>query len=176
MLRNRIPICPYLPEPDEGMSYRSLTDLRGGDTETFYLTALRYGHHLWLGGYSGRAILALTRALYADLPADAAALREWPLPYGALRWIVANHPSHDFPGNPRISFQHQATCLRGERMEQRRARAWAVWALIRVAKPELPGDVDQGIQEPTQEQIERGLVEHGHANEAAIWGGALAQR
>ena len=97
------------------MSYRSLKELRGGNTEAFYLTALGYGHYLWLKGCSGRAILAITRALYADLPAEAAILCEWPLPYRALHWIVANHPSQDFPGNPRVSFQHQATRIRGDR-------------------------------------------------------------
>jgi len=169
-----IPHCPYLPESESGMTYRSLTDLRGGDPELFYHTALRYGHCLWLGGHAGRAILAITRALYADVPEGAAVLQEWPLPYQALHWIVAQHPSEAFPGNPRISFQHQATRLRGEREELRRARAWAVWALIRTAKPELPRDVAQAVKEPTFQQIEQSLVEHGHANEAALWRGASA--
>ncbi len=66
--------------------------MRGGNIEAFYLIALSYGHYLWLKGYSGHAILAITRALYA------------------------NHPSEDYPGNPRISFQHQATRLRGDRV------------------------------------------------------------
>ena len=155
------------------MSYRDLSDLRGGDSETFYLTALRYGHHLWLSGHSGRAILTLTRALYADVPESAAILQEWPLPYRALHWIVAQHPGHDFPGNPRISFQHQATRLRGERMELRRARAWAVWELIRKAKPELPGDLTQEIREPDSREIEAGLRHYGHSNESYIWQSAL---
>lgn len=171
-----IPRCPHLPPPDSGMSYRSLTELRGGDIETFYLTTLRYGHHLWLEGHSGRAILAITRALYADLPAEAVVLRKWPLPYRALHWIVANHPSQDFPGNPRISFQHQATRLRGEREALRRIRAWAVWALIRAAKPELPADAVQGIEEPTLREIEQRLAEHGHANELQIWQEAFCLR
>jgi hypothetical protein len=63
-----IPLCPYLPLPEAEMSYRSLRELRGGDIEAFYRTALGYGHYLWLKGCSGRAILTITRALYADLP------------------------------------------------------------------------------------------------------------
>lgn len=151
------------------MSYRSLSDLRGGDVAVFYLTALRYGQHLWMQGHSGRAILAVTRALYADLPESAPVLQDWPLPYRALRWIVANHPGEDFPGNPRVSFQHQATRLRGERQKLRRARAWAVWALIREVRPELPGDARETIAEPNRETIERALEAHGSMGEAAVW-------
>jgi hypothetical protein len=157
------------------MTYRSLSELRGGDPEAYYLAALRYGNTLWLAGHSGRAILAATRALYADLPEDAAVLREWPLPYRALRWIVAQHPSDDFPGNPRVSFQHQATRLRGERQELRRARAWAVWALVRAAKPSLPGDAAQEVEEPDLEAIRGGLETHGHADEASLWADALGE-
>ena len=62
-----IPLCPYLPFPQKEMSYRNLSELCGGNIEAFYLTALSYGHYLWLKGYSGRAILAITRALYANL-------------------------------------------------------------------------------------------------------------
>jgi hypothetical protein len=168
-----IPLCPYLPFPKKEMSYRNLRELRGGNIEAFYLTALSYGHYLWLKGYSGRAILAITRALYANLPADAEVLREWPLPYRALHWIVANHPSQDYPGNPRISFQHQATRLRGDRVALRRARAWAVWKLICSAKPELPEDTTQGIKQPTLGEIEQGIVKHGHSNEVQIWQSAF---
>ena len=168
-----IPLCPYLPSPQQEMSYRNLRELRGGNIEAFYLTALSYGQYLWLKGHSGRAILAITRALYANLPAEAEVLREWPLPYRALHWIVANHPSQDYPGNPRISFQHQATRLRGDRVTLRRARAWAVWKLICSAKPELPADTTQGIKQPTLGEIEQCIVKHGHSNEVQIWQSAF---
>lgn len=168
-----IPFCPYLPPPEPEMSYRSLRELRGGNIEVFYRTALAYGHYLWLKGCSGRAILAITRALYADLPDDAAVLREWALPYRALHWIVANHPKQDFPGNPRISFQHQATRLRGDRVALRRARACAVWKLICSAKPELVADTTQGIKQLTLGEIEKRLAKHGHSNEVQIWQSAF---
>jgi hypothetical protein len=155
------------------MSYRELSELRGGDPEAYYRAALRYGHYLWRQGHAGRALLALTRALYADLSEDAAVLQDWPLPYRALRWMVAQHPSEDFPGNPRISFQHQATRLRGEHCDLHRARAWAVWALVRQAKPDLPGDAAQGVVEPSLKTIHSGLERHGHRDEVRIWQDAL---
>ena len=71
--------CPYLPQPETTMSHRCLTGLRGGDPELFYLTALKYGHYLWLHGHAGRAILAITRALYTDLDESAVVLEQWPL-------------------------------------------------------------------------------------------------
>lgn len=171
-----VPICPHLPTPDANMSHRCLTALKGGDRELFYLTALKYGHYLWLQGHAGRSILAITRALYADIPAGAPCLDQWPLPYAALGWVIANHPKDDFPGNPRISFQHQATRLRGDRQALRRARAWAVWALIRGAKPSLSGDTSQGIEEPTLGMIEAELSSVGHPNEIAIWQACMEHR
>ena len=165
--------CPYLPEPEPEMSHRCLTKLRGGDLEAFYLTALRYGHYLWLQGHASRAILAITRALYTDLDQSAAVLKQWPLPYAALKWIVANHSSDDFPGNPRISFQHQATRLRGHREDLRRARAWAVWTLICDARPSLPADTKQDVQEPNVAEVEQGLKSHGLMKEAMAWKAVL---
>jgi len=159
------PICPYLPRAEARMSHRCLTELREAPREDFYLTALKYGHYLWRQGHAGRALLALTRALYADLSEEAAVLKSWPLPYAAIQWMVQTHPSDDFPGNPRISFQHQATRIRGARRELRQARAWAVWYLICQAKPSLPGDAEQGIVEPSPDLIAEALNHWGHRNE-----------
>ena len=160
--------CPYLPEATGRMNHLCLTRLKK-DTPEFYYSALQYGHYLWLQGHAGRAILALTRALYADIAPNNPILRQWPLPYAALQWIVAHHSNDDFPGNPRISFQHQATRLRGPRQELRRARAWAVWALIRQARPSLPGDLADPVDPPMQEQIEAMLQAQGHLREAELW-------
>ena len=172
---NTPPICPYLPLPDAHMTHRCLTDLKDADREVFYHTALKYGHYLWLQGHAGRSILAITRALYADVHEDAAILEQRPLPYAALQWIVFNHHSDGFPGNPRISFQHQATRLRGERQALRRARAWAVWSLICQARPSLLGDPSQGVEEPELPAIESQLRSLGHVNEVALWQAALAE-
>lgn len=165
--------CPYLPEVEADMSHRFLTG-QDKDNPEFYFNALQYGHYLWQSGHAGRSILAVTRALYADLPEEAAMLREWPLPYAALKWIVAKHHSNDFPGNPRISFQHQATRLRGKRQDLRRARAWAVWALIREARPSLPGDLDDPVKEPKHDEIFQFLSKFGNTGEAELWKTSLA--
>ena len=165
--------CPHLPVPDARMSYRCLTESGKKSEEAFYISALQYGHYLWLKGHAGRSILALTRALYANVNEKAPILDQWPLPYAALKWIITNHPSDSFPGNPRISFQHQATRLRGERQTLRRARAWAVWALVRQAKPNLCGDDLQSIQEPTIDWIKEQLQAKGNTNEVVLWQTAL---
>lgn len=162
--------CLHLPEADLMLTHRCLTELDAqAQPSQFYFTALQYGHTLWHKSHAGRAILAVTRALYADVPANDPILNDWPLPYVALAWIIKNHSSDDFPGNPRISFQHQATRLRGERQALRRARAWAVWAIIRKVRPSLPADDEQDFTAPTIEEIEKLLQEYGHPNEAALW-------
>jgi hypothetical protein len=166
-------ICPNLPEPDAKMTHRCLTELKDTDRALFYYTALKYGHYLWQQGHAGRSVLAITRALYTDIAEGAAILKQWPLPYAALHWIITNHCEDHFPGNPRISFQHQATRLRGDRQTLRRARAWAVWALICEARPSLPGDPAQGIAEPELKAIEAQLHAIGHSNEVALWQAAL---
>ncbi|NBB78405.1 MAG: hypothetical protein GVY36_03020 [Verrucomicrobia bacterium] len=139
------------------------------DVEAYYFTSLQYGQFLWQRGRSGRAILALTRALYADLPETALVLQNSPLPYAAIHWIVLHHPSDDFPGNPRVSFQHQATRMEGRQKELRRARAWAVWYLVRHAKPSLSADPRQVIEEPDSAAIEAGLRQWGHTDEVEVW-------
>jgi hypothetical protein len=150
------------------MSHRCLSETEK-DSPAFYLNALKYGHYLWQTGHAGRAVLAITRALHANIAEEEEILRQWPLPYAPLKWIFINHVSDDFPGNPRISFQHQATRLRGSRQELRRARAWAVWALIRTAKPNLPGDTTDPVEEPRYHEIYHKLTQHGHSNEANLW-------
>lgn len=149
------------------MSYRSLRECEA--PEVFYLRALEYAHFLWMDGHAGRSLLALTRALYTELESDCEVLETWPLPYAAFHWIVSAHSSDDFPGNPRVSFQHQATRIRGPREELLRARAWGVWALVRAAKPSLPPDASQGITEPSLNVIERKLATYASIREAELW-------
>lgn len=166
--------CPYLPLAAPEMSHRSLGKCQADSTE-FYFSALQYGQFLWCKGIAGRAILALTRALYADIDQSNPILVEWPLPYAALKWIVAHHLSDDFPGNPRVSFQHQATRLQGDREALRRARAWATWALIRQARPSLPADPKDPVEEPSLQEIFDRLTKHGHTGEAELWKCALSR-
>lgn len=162
--------CPYLPEAKPKMSYRCLrTPEVLAQVELFYLTALQYSQHLWQQGHAGRSILALARALYCNIPHDAAILKQWPLPYAALQWIVRWHHCDDFPGNPRLSFQHQASRLRGDREVLRRARAWAAWALVCQARPSLKGDPAEPTPEPSAPQVRELLVQYGHKNEPYLW-------
>ena len=151
------------------MSHRCLTDLKSADRALFYESALRYGQYLWLNGNAGRAILAVTRALYADVPGESQVLTDWPPPYAAIRWIVVHHESDYFPGNPAVSFQHQATRLRGEHFERRRARAWAVWALITKARPTLTCDPRSIQVFPSIPEIENRLKIHSTRGEAQLW-------
>lgn len=167
--------CPHLPDPIH-IGHYALGRHGAHRGAAFYFDALRYGQALWLDGHSGRAILALTRALYAEVEPSDPVLIEWPLPYAAMHWIFTQHPTDDFPGNPRISFQHQATRLRGARRELRTARAWAVWALACSAKPSLTGDQDQTVPEPGIVDIARLLRTYGHDGEAALWATILTTR
>ncbi len=161
--------CPFLPALVAGKLYDHHLLGRHGEQRdaAFYEDALRYGHALWHQGHAGRALLAITRALYADVTADDPILRTWPLPYAAMAWIVQHHDSDDFPGNPRLSYQHQATRLRGERRELRSARAWAVWAIVCSIRPHLDGDAS--CQELSLEEIQHLLEKHGHPGEGLSW-------
>jgi hypothetical protein len=161
--------CPFLPAIDDAEALdHSLLRRHGSARDSgFYFDALRYGHFLWQQGHAGRALLALTRALYADVPASDDILRTWSLPYAALLWILKNHSSDDFPGNPRLSYQHQACRLRGERSELRAARAWALWALTCAARPHLPGDPT--CPEPSLTEIAALLDRWGHPGESQLW-------
>lgn len=166
--------CPHLPAPRAGLDWRRLhafrMSQRGGE---FYLACLEYGHSLWLRGYAARSVLCLDRAFGADLRGDEAELRDWPLPYAAMAWLIAHTPSEVFIGNPRVHFQHYAGRMNAPRRDQRRWRAWACWAIARAIRPELPGDPRHMIAEPTPEEIERQLRAHGFGGEADLWRGVL---
>src|ERR1700693_2429834 len=85
-----LPACPHLPPAPKKMDWRELRRHGDGRGADFYLSALTYGQHLWQRGLAARALLAVDRALLADVPADAAILAQWPLPYRALCWIMKN--------------------------------------------------------------------------------------
>lgn len=161
--------CPFLPaiNGDDMLDHSLLRRHGSARDASFYFDALCYGHFLWRQGHAGRALLALTRALYADVEATDDMLRAWPLPYAALFWMLQHHSSDDFPGNPRLSYQHQACRLRGERRELRAARAWAVWALVCAARPHLPGD--RTCAELSREEITALLETWCHPGESTLW-------
>ena len=169
-----LPPCPHLPVPRSGLDWRALHAFREGDRGAeFYFACLEYGHALWQQGFAARALLCLDRALGADLTGEEPVLREFPLPYAAMAWLIAFTPPERAVGNPRVHFQHYADRMNEPRREQRRWRAWACWALTRAVRPELPADPKHTVIEPTLAAIEVGLVAHGHAGEAALWLRAL---
>jgi hypothetical protein len=165
-----LPTCPYLPTPRPGLDWRVLGEFRdqhrGAD---FYRACLEYAHSLWLRGFAARAILCLDRAMGAELTGNEPVLREWPLPYEAMRWFVTHPPEGIFTGNARVHFQHYADRMNEPRREQRRWRAWACWAIVRVVRPDLPGDPKHPVKEPDADEIARQLVAHGHRGEAERW-------
>ncbi|HVU24650.1 MAG TPA: hypothetical protein VHE13_11045 [Opitutus sp.] len=157
-----------------GLDWRVLHAFREAQRGAeFYAACLEYAHALWERRLVARAILCLDRAFGAELRGDEPVLREWPLPYRALGWFIAHAPPGAFLGNPRVHFQHYAGRMNGPRIEQRRWRAWACWALTRAARPDLPGDPRHEIEEPSPELIATGLDGHGHCGEAALWRGEL---
>jgi len=120
--------CPHLPPPRAALDWRSLHVFRHGNRNAeFYFACLEYAHLLWARGFPARAVLCLDRALGADLRGDEAILREWPLPYAAMTWVLHHTPPDVFAGNPRVHFQHYAGRMNEPRREQRRWRAWACW-------------------------------------------------
>lgn len=170
-----LPSCPYLPVARPGLDWKTLhvhrEDERGVE---FYRDCLEYGQTLWQRGLAARALLCLDRAMGADLKGQEPVLREWPMPYAAMAWLIANAPSGVFIGNPRVHFQHYAGRMNAPRREQRRWRAWACWALVRVVRPELAGDPKHKIAEPTTDEIASRLQAHGLPGEAELWRGVLA--
>jgi hypothetical protein len=141
----------------------------------FFLTALTYAQYLWQRRLVARAMLNLDRALLADVPADAAVLREWPLPYEAIAWFLQHAPPDVFIGNPRVHFQHLADRMNEPRREQRRWRTWACWALCRAVRPEFPADPKHRVTEPSLERIAEQLTAHGIRGEVDLWRTVLAR-
>jgi hypothetical protein len=170
-----LPPCPYLPAARPELDWRALhafrAEVRGED---FYFSCLEYAQTLWQRGLAARALLCLDRALGADLSGEEVVLNDWPLPYAAMAWCIAQTPTTVFIGNPRVHFQHYADRMNEPRREQRRWRAWACWALTRAVRPEFPADPRHVVVEPEIEQIAAALEAHGVRGESAQWRAVLA--
>jgi hypothetical protein len=165
-----LPPCPHLPTPRPGLDWRALHAFRESDRGAeFYFACLEYGHALWQSRLAARALLCLDRALGAELKGDEPVLRQFPLPYAAMGWLIKNTPPDLFLGNPRVHFQHYADRMNEPRREQRRWRAWACWAIARRIRPDLPNDPKHDVVEPTLREIEAGLRAHGHPGEPELW-------
>jgi hypothetical protein len=171
----RLPPCPYLPPAPGTMDAGALTAHGDERDAAFYLTALTYGQYLWRQGLAARAILKLNRGFGADLRNDDPVLREWPLPYLALGWVLRHAPPDVFLGNPRVHFQHLADRMNEPRRDQRRWRAWACWALTCRVRPEFPADPNHEVDEPNLDLVATKLDAHGLTGEADVWRAALAR-
>lgn len=164
--------CPYLPSGQKKLSWRELNALRDDQGEELYLLCLEYGQQLWLENLPARALLAVDRALYCDVSADAECLKHYPLPYAAIGWLVSQ-PTEQFTGNARVHYQHLADRVKGDRAAQKKWRAWAAWAITRRARPDLVADPDHVVTEPTPSEIRQALRLHGIKGEVETWEKAL---
>jgi len=164
--------CPYLPSGQKKLSWRELNALRDDQGEELYLLCLEYGQQLWLENLPARALLAVDRALYCDVSADAECLKHYPLPYAAIGWLVSQ-PTEQFTGNARVHYQHLADRVKGDRAAQKKWRAWAAWAITRRARPDLVADADHVVTEPTPNEIRQALQLHGIKGEVETWEKAI---
>ena len=164
--------CPYLPSGQKKLSWRELNALRDDQGEELYLLCLEYGQQLWLENLPARALLAVDRALYCDVPAEAGCLKNNPLPYAAIGWLVSQ-PTEQFTGNARVHYQHLADRVKGDRAAQKKWRAWAAWAITRRARPDLVADADHVVTEPTPSEIRQALLLHGIKGEVETWEKAI---
>src|SRR3954466_5553749 len=95
-----LPPCPLLPAAPAEMDARALSAHGDERDAGFYLTALTYAQYLWQQGLAARAILKLDRALLSDVRGHEEELRQWPLPYAAMAWLLVHTPPDVFIGNP----------------------------------------------------------------------------
>ena len=154
------PPCPFLPSIDRHQRASEVPaparEERGAD---FYLDCLRCAQSLWQQELPAQALLQCNRALSLPISGDEPILREWPLPYQALAWMLLHRPAGQFIGNPRRHWQHLATRMVEPHKELRVWRAWACWYLAKtlLPEPDFPGNPKQIreelIIEPTFDQI-----------------------
>ncbi len=166
--------CPALPTPETVMSWRDLEAAKAIDEPSHYLTCLRYGQQLWMDGLPARALLAVDRGLFCDVPSGHPVLAQHPLPYRVIRWMVTQDIGKTFIGNPRVHYQHLADRVRGERSQRIRWRSWAAWAVVRAARPDWPADPRHAVKEPELTEIQEALRACGVAGETDTWQDALA--
>lgn len=151
--------CPFLPVEVRPKPWRHAAE-RG---EGFYYDALTYAQGYWLEGKPGQAILQLNKAFSADLTDDADILRQWPMPYRALEWILrqAVEVNEGFLGNPVRHFQHLATRMSGDGSltKLRIKRAWACYWIAQSvlgARGGFPKDARQLAREGVYVPADRG--------------------
>jgi hypothetical protein len=156
------------------MSWRDLESAKAIDEPSHYLSCLRYGQQLWMASLPARALLAVDRGLFCDVPSGHPVLARHPLPYCVIRWMVTQDIGDAFIGNPRVHYQHLADRVRGERGQRIRWRSWAAWAVVRAARPDWPADPRHVVREPELAEIREGLRVSGVAGETDTWQAGLA--
>ncbi|MDF1861511.1 MAG: hypothetical protein P1U87_14940 [Verrucomicrobiales bacterium] len=169
--------CPFLPpaeRPLRAAEMKSVGEDRGAE---FYLFALTCAQSLWLQGLPAQSILLMNRAFSSDLSGEESVLKEFPLPYGAMHWVMSHRLEDQFVGNPRRHFQHLATRMVEPRKTIRSWRAWGCWAYASTIFPDYPADEiqleEEGVTEPGREDIFRALDEFGLAKENQLWASFL---
>ncbi|MEM9016919.1 MAG: hypothetical protein AAGC68_07885 [Verrucomicrobiota bacterium] len=165
--------CPFLPDASDPVGAVAMKSFRNDRGPGFYLQALTCAQSLWRQGLPAQAVLLLNRAFSAHLRGDEEVLRSWPLPYEAMRWILANRTEDMFIGNPRRHFQHLATRMVEPNRELRSWRAWGCWVYAREVFPDDPADerqiTEEGIREPGPKEIEEQLGRLGFPGEVEQW-------
>ena len=171
-MNRRLP-CPHLPIPERDLDWRHLRQSGTTRDSIFYLRCLEYANHLWMTASPARSLLAVDRALLTRLRGEEPELKQWPIPYAAVAWIVRHADPDLFLGNPRIHYQHLADRVRGPDQELKRWRAWACWHLVRATRPELKGDPRHTVTIPGATEVGAGLEAVGIAGEREIWEAAF---
>jgi hypothetical protein len=168
-LKTHRDVCPHLPRGCASLTADYLSSFglsRGSD---FYVGALTYAQVIWLSrqkGSGGRTLLLLDRAFGADINTGDEVLKQWPLPYRALGWILERVEANDLSGNPRRHYQHLALRVRGSRAAIRTWRAWACLKMVQKIMPNLEGE---SVSEPNEREIFQQLKKVGIEGEAEWW-------
>jgi hypothetical protein len=169
--------CPFLPEVEEPLRAAEMKKFGRVRGEAFYLRALECAQSLWLQGLPAQSILLMNRAFGSDLDGTEEVLKDWPLPFDAMVWVMANREEEHFIGNPRRHFQHLATRMVEPRRELRTWRAWACWFLACGIFPDFPADdkqlLEEGVVEPEGDEIGERLAALGLPGEADLWRAAI---
>jgi hypothetical protein len=166
--------CPHLPNLNVTLDYEHLRQCGRNRGADFYLRCLEYAQYLWINDTPARSLLAIDRALFADINGDEDQLAQWPLPYAGVAWILQHAPDQAFIGNPRIHFQHLADRIRDPRRPVKSWRAWACWHIVRKCQPELEGDPRHDVEPPSEGSVADALSRHGIPGETDLWMSVLA--
>jgi ribosomal protein S18 acetylase RimI-like enzyme len=164
--------CPLLPIVDRVWVAQDVAHLRKERGVDFYEASLQYAQSQWMTGFPAQALLQINWSLACALPKSE--LR-YPLAYDAMAWLLKNQREGQFLGNPTRHFQHLATRMVEPNKELRVWRAWACWDISRtlLSPADYPGDAKQirneGIVEPTREQIRRELRRLSPADDVERW-------